>query len=460
MHDPPPASSPATKSPRRFFRFGLRTLLIVAPLIAIIAAYGARSWYAARMQVWAVQQIEAAGGLVFREEDGKVVTVQMPGLSTDDAKLRELTPALHVFPALKSLILAGNQLTDETLEPLAELPALQTLYLADTLVTEEAMQRMKQRSPNLKIDVVTRTPKATRMVSRPIFKHALLALATTFDGRLVTGSADGKLRRFDLRRSIAEETIPAHTDWLFTVARHPRQPLTATGGGDNLIKLWNARGDEVGRFVGHDDDVHAVAFTPDGGTLVSSADDKTVRVWEVNARRERFKLVGHDGTIPHVAVSPDGATAASASRDDTIRLWNIATGEHVGSLAGHTHDVMFVDFAPHGKELASVSYDGTLRLWNLAEQREVAVSAKHGDRVFGVRWSPDGTRLLTAAGDGVRCFRRAGLRQEWHVEPQVTISAVHWLNDRRLATASVDGLVTIRDGNGGVLSRLTALVDR
>ncbi len=461
MNDEPEASSapaPQRRSLLRFFRFRLRTLLILVPLLTFFAAYGVRAWYAERVHAWAISQIEAAGGVPILNERRDVINVQMQQLTLNDEKLRALLPAFQALPRLQTIVLAGNEISDYGVEPLAELPALQQLYLADTLVTPEGIARMKQRNPALQVDVSKRSPKASKMAARAIYNHAILSLATTLDGRLLSGSADGTLRFWDLRRPEAESVVQAHTNWAFAVAQHPRQFIAATGGGDGLIKLWDVQtGDETGQFVGHDDDVHAIAFTPDGKTLVSSADDRTVRIWNFHGRSEQFVLTGHEGTIPTVAVSPDGALAASGSRDHTIRLWNIKTGEPAGTLLGHQNDVMFVDFAPSGRELASVGYDGTLKLWNLAEQREIESSLKHGDQVFAVRWSPDGSRLLTGAGDGVRCFRRDTLRMEWHEDQRSATSAVVWLNDQRLATASVDGLVTVREASGKLITRITAL---
>jgi WD40 repeat protein len=78
----------------------------------------------------------------------------------------------------------------------------------------------------------------------------------------------------------------------------------------------------------------------------------------------RNTLKGHTELVRSVAFSPDGKTLASGSQDKTIKLWDVAAGKEQATLKGHTHEVYFVAYSSDGKTLASGSGDET-KLWDL-----------------------------------------------------------------------------------------------
>ncbi|MDZ8228113.1 MAG: WD40 repeat domain-containing protein, partial [Nostoc sp. ChiVER01] len=118
-------------------------------------------------------------------------------------------------------------------------------------------------------------------------------------------------------------------------------------------------------LTGHDNFVWSVSFSPDGKTLASGSDDKTIKLWNLDTGKEIRTLTGHDNFVWSVSFSPDGKTLASGSEDKTIKLWNLETAKEIHTLTGHDNPVYSVSFSLDGKTLASGSRDKTIKLWNL-----------------------------------------------------------------------------------------------
>ncbi|KAF5828571.1 WD40-repeat-containing domain protein [Dunaliella salina] len=212
--------------------------------------------------------------------------------------------------------------------------------------------------------------------------------------------------------------------------------------------------------TGHSSDVRSVAFTPDGTTLVSGSNDKTIKLWDVASGSCRDTLKGHTDSVRSVAVSRDGCTLASGSFDKTVRLWNLISRRCIATLSGrtpwtecvaitasvnsaaispdganwvesvtesvdispngatlasgsldrnvwctatlsgHTDLVYSVAICPYGTIVASGSYDKTVRLWYVLSGKHKATLQGHSAGVYCVAFSPDGTHLASGGGIG------------------------------------------------------------
>ncbi|MFN0138362.1 MAG: protein kinase domain-containing protein [Phycisphaerae bacterium] len=116
--------------------------------------------------------------------------------------------------------------------------------------------------------------------------------------------------------------IDAHAGRALAVAFSSDGTLLATGGNENLVKLWRASdGTPLGTLEGHARPLYSLAFSPDGTRLVSGSNDTAIILWDVLHREPVMEMRGHSNYVHSVSFSPDGSQLASGSGDGSVRLW-------------------------------------------------------------------------------------------------------------------------------------------
>jgi WD40 repeat protein len=190
--------------------------------------------------------------------------------------------------------------------------------------------------------------------------------------------------------------------------------MLATGSCDKTIRVWDLSGEEPVEhavFKGHTDYLKALAFAPDGKTLVSSGMDGTVRLWRRAGFWSKPQLAvieGSWGPVHCLAISPDATTLAFGSLEETVRLWSLAGDQpkEVGILRGHMGTIRKVLFPPDGKTLVTVCDRGRIILWDLATQSKTKEWQMPEENRSSVAMTYDGRYIAAGLTDGtVHVFR-------------------------------------------------------
>jgi len=156
------------------------------------------------------------------------------------------------------------------------------------------------------------------------------------------------------------------------VALSPDSQLAASvsRGEDDTqaLIIWNtADGTERHRLIGFSSPVNALAFDPNGRTLVAALGqtENGVIVWDAATGDQLLALIGHKGAVNAMAFSPDGETMLTASDDQTLILWDMSNGQPLRRFTGHTDKVVSVAFSQDGRLAISASNRDNIFIWRI-----------------------------------------------------------------------------------------------
>ncbi|WP_017315111.1 serine/threonine-protein kinase [Mastigocladopsis repens] len=241
--------------------------------------------------------------------------------------------------------------------------------------------------------------------------------------------------------------LTGHLGDINSLAFNPQGTTLASSSDDKTIKLWNLKNKKGIRTLhGHKGIVYSVAISPDGQTLVSGSQDKTIKVWNPNTGQEIHTLAGHSSFINSVAISLDGQKIASGSYDNTIKVWNLKTGQEILTLEGHTGHILSVAISPDGQKLASASADRTIKVWNLNTGKELRTLNGHSGDVNALAISPDGQLFVSTSDDwSVKLWNlNTGKELRTFKGHSADVNAVAFSPDgEKIATGSDDNTVKI-----------------
>lgn len=82
-------------------------------------------------------------------------------------------------------------------------------------------------------------------------------------------------------------------------------------------------GEHLHTFFGHDNWVRSLSLHISGKYLYSSADDKTIRVWDLNSGKEKKKYDAHEHFISCVKYNSKYGIVASSGNDMVVKIWHL-----------------------------------------------------------------------------------------------------------------------------------------
>jgi WD40 repeat protein len=206
--------------------------------------------------------------------------------------------------------------------------------------------------------------------------------------QLATRDADGAIRLWTRagqeRRTLQEPDPPPWSDGVRALAFSPDGRLLAGSKGP-IVRLWEvATGAEVRQLTGAAQVVTALAFSPDGKSVAAAGAGNVLSLWEVSTGQERRWLVRRASPAIRLdaegyrqpntdamrfnalAFAPDGQTLLGGRGDGGVYVWDLTADRPAREVFGHTEGITCLAVCGDGKSVASGSVDRTVLIWDIS----------------------------------------------------------------------------------------------
>jgi WD40 repeat protein/serine/threonine protein kinase len=223
------------------------------------------------------------------------------------------------------------------------------------------------------------------------------SLATSPDGKLIASAGEsGAVHLHDVD-SGAEWALRGHRGQVTSLSFSPNGELLVSTSQDKTLRLWEVA-TSVSRVFPSEQAVNVAIFSPDGKAVLSGGEDHQLHLRDVKTGRDRIVNTSGRG-LRQIAFSVDGSMAITTDTGASgISLWDLSTTDQIKILRGHSGDLTRFAVSSEGRRHVSASVDKTLRLWDLASGGS-RILRGHQGRVEDVAFSPSGKLIASVGAD-------------------------------------------------------------
>lgn len=217
---------------------------------------------------------------------------------------------------------------------------------------------------------------------------------------IISASDDQTIRIWNWQNRQEIACLTGHNHYVMSAQFHPKEDLIVSASLDQTVRVWDISG------------LRKKHSAP--SNTANSFEDQLARA---NAPQQdifgntdaivKFVLEGHDRGVNWASFHPKLPLIVSSGDDRVLKIWRMSETKawEVDSCRGHTNNILCCLFHPYQDIILSVSEDKTIRTWDLNKRTGIQQFKRENDKFWYISAHPEINLFAAAHDSGVMVFK-------------------------------------------------------
>src|SRR6056297_129076 len=186
---------------------------------------------------------------------------------------------------------------------------------------------------------------------------------------------------------------------------------------------------EVKHFKAHNKNAFAVAVSNDGEVIATGGRDQVIRLW--NTRNlEQIGTLEHRG-VKSLRFSFNDRFLISGAWDNQVKIWNVEDRELIQTHRVHSDDIHSISFSENGKHMATSGYGDSLKFWELNQWNVIDSYSRIHKKAVNDLVFDSSNAFITAGADGKIIRRKLNDGSVISsIQRDTEVNDLHYLQDK------------------------------